>query len=74
MKTRKIMDIDLEGRKIVCIKHFGSSRPYWVYLEWYGEAWGGGGDIKTRRRKLGEYSTMALILQRLAKYAEDHAV
>ena len=61
-KTRKCMEICVEGICVVCIFDLRTRRnPYKLYLKWY--------DGKTHRKKVAEYGNFISILDHLRNYA-----
>lgn len=60
-KTRKCMEINVEGICIVCIFDLRTGRnPYKLYLKWY--------DGKTHRKKVAEYENFMSVLDHLRNY------
>lgn len=62
-KTRKVMDISVEGRNFVCIRDY--ERKYNQYIlyerEWNGNGW--------HRRQLAKYAVFASVIDHLRAIA-----
>lgn len=63
-KTRKVLDINAEGKRFVCILHMGTTNPYKLYQMWYDRGW--------KRKQIAKYANFISILNWLNNYALDY--
>lgn len=66
MKTRKVMEISVEGKHFVCVyDETKESNRYILYEKWWDSGW--------HRRKIVEYDNFVSVLEYLRRYAYDNA-
>jgi len=66
MATRKIMDIELWGKKYFCIHEPGAVNPYKLYEKWYDRGW--------HRKKIAEYGNMDSIMFHLMQIKYPYGI
>ena len=64
VKSRKVMEINVEWQNFICIMYPGKRNPYKVFRKWYDGGW--------HRQKVEEYANFISVVEWVRAYAYEH--
>ena len=65
-KSRKVLDLNIEGHNLSCVAYYDKKNPYRLYLNWY--------DGRMHRKQVAAYGNFISVIEHIRAWMHNNHV